>query len=72
MKLESFIESYRKEARKKAALFYGPIPKDKHVHHKDGNPINNDIGNLQIVGRSEHKRLHVLLRMQTKGQKNIQ
>jgi len=27
---------------------------DETVHHIDGNPLNNDIKNLQIIKRSEH------------------
>lgn len=29
------------------------------VHHKDGNPENNDIDNLIIVNTSEHGKLHI-------------
>ena len=28
------------------------------VHHKDGNRLNNDINNLEIMSRSEHSKLH--------------
>ena len=28
------------------------------VHHNDGNRLNNDLGNLQIMSQSEHFRLH--------------
>jgi len=28
------------------------------VHHIDENPFNNEISNLQIVSRAEHKRIH--------------
>ena len=28
------------------------------VHHKDGNPNNNNIDNLELVTRSEHAKLH--------------
>ena len=28
------------------------------VHHKDGNKLNNDINNLEILTRSEHIKLH--------------
>lgn len=31
---------------------------DEHVHHKDGNPENDDIDNLEVVGRSEHMEIH--------------
>lgn len=32
--------------------------KGELVHHRDFNPLNNSIFNLQIVSRSEHIRLH--------------
>lgn len=28
------------------------------VHHKDGNKLNNDPSNLEVMSRSEHARLH--------------
>ena len=28
------------------------------VHHKDGNKLNNDIQNLELMSLSEHARLH--------------
>lgn len=31
---------------------------DEHVHHKDHNPGNNDIDNLQIIERQSHIELH--------------
>lgn len=37
---------------------YGPIPKGYHIHHKDGNKLNNDLSNLEILTASEHIRLH--------------
>ena len=37
---------------------HGPIPPDHHVHHKDENPLNNDIANLECLPRAEHLRLH--------------
>ncbi len=35
-----------------------PLLSDEHVHHKDGNVLNNDPGNLELVSNSEHRRLH--------------
>lgn len=29
----------------------------EHIHHKDGNPKNNKISNLQILSNSEHRTL---------------
>jgi len=28
------------------------------VHHKDGDKLNNDISNLQVMSQSEHQRIH--------------
>lgn len=36
----------------------GPIPEGKVVHHKDGNPLNNDIENLECLTVSEHSKSH--------------
>ncbi len=36
-----------------------PLLRSEVVHHKDGNPINNDISNLELVpSQSEHVALH--------------
>jgi hypothetical protein len=39
---------------------YGPIPKGKVIHHKNGNQRDNRIENLEIMSRSEHSKLHRL------------
>ncbi|MFA5239790.1 MAG: HNH endonuclease signature motif containing protein [Phycisphaerae bacterium] len=36
----------------------GPIPKGYIIHHKDGNPLNNEPDNLQCVSTKEHGQLH--------------
>lgn len=28
------------------------------VHHKDGNPLNNDLANLEVLPRRDHMLLH--------------
>ena len=38
--------------------FNGPVPEGMQVHHIDGNKINNDIGNLELLTPLEHKRIH--------------
>lgn len=39
--------------------FYGmEIPRGFVVHHKDNNPLNNCILNLQLLPRSEHNSIH--------------
>lgn len=35
-----------------------PLSRGEVVHHKDGNSLNNAIGNLQIMTRAEHVRVH--------------
>ena len=37
---------------------FGDIPKGFIIHHKDDNPLNNDISNLEIMAKSEHSRMH--------------
>ena len=34
------------------------LTSDEIVHHIDGNKLNNDISNLQVMTRGEHSRLH--------------
>ena len=33
-----------------------------HVHHIDGDKLNNDINNLAVMTRSAHSRLHAQAR----------
>jgi len=37
---------------------YGPIPPGTFVHHKDGNPLNNDLSNLELATPKEHSFIH--------------
>lgn len=41
---------------------FGPIPTGFHVHHRDGNTLNNDPANLTAVDRETHERLHSEMR----------
>lgn len=36
----------------------GPIPEGWHVHHKDHDPSNNDVGNLEPKPAGEHAEHH--------------
>lgn len=36
----------------------GQISEGMQVHHKDGNKLNNDISNLELLTPLEHKRYH--------------
>ena len=44
-------ESYHREVWKRAN---GPIPEGHHIHHIDGNPLNNRLENLECVPGEEH------------------
>lgn len=41
--------------------FNGEIPKGYVVHHVDLNPENNDISNLTLLTKAEHRKLHTEL-----------
>lgn len=49
------VEAYHRELWK---LHRGPIPEGCHIHHKDGNPLNNDISNLECITSHAHKSMH--------------
>lgn len=38
--------------------FNGEIPDGYEIHHRDFNHDNNDIANLELVTKDEHKRIH--------------
>jgi hypothetical protein len=37
---------------------HGPIPRGMVIHHKDRNPLNDDLANLQAMTRREHAVEH--------------
>src|SRR6266702_1929208 len=37
---------------------HGAIPPGLEIHHKDENPLNNDISNLACITVGEHRRIH--------------
>lgn len=39
---------------------HGSIPIGMHVHHKDGNALNNTLENLELLDGREHSRHHAL------------
>lgn len=39
-------------------FYNGKIPKGYEIHHIDFDRGNNDISNLQLVSRSEHRKIH--------------
>lgn len=46
------------EARKLWLKYCGYIPKGFIIHHKDGDPSNNNILNLACVTTKHHGKLH--------------
>ena len=38
--------------------FVGAIPKGYQIHHKDFNPLNNSLSNLQLLTKEQHHQLH--------------
>ena len=38
--------------------YNGPIPEGYEIHHKDENPANNDISNLECLSMEEHHKKH--------------
>ena len=53
-------QGYRYQTRKFYRAVVGPIPKGFHVHHKDGNPANTALCNLELLSLAEHRRAHRL------------
>lgn len=37
---------------------YGPVPEGFHIHHKDGNPLHNELENLEAKPISKHLSDH--------------
>src|SRR6478609_3981300 len=37
---------------------FSKVPKGFVVHHKDYNPANNDISNLELISKGDHNALH--------------
>lgn len=35
-----------------------PLEDDEEVHHKDGNPQNNNLDNLEVIHKTDHLHLH--------------
>lgn len=38
--------------------YYGEIPDGCEIHHRDNNPANNALENLQCLTKAEHRRIH--------------
>lgn len=47
----------------------GKIPEGYQIHHIDGNKLNNDISNLQLLSAEEHTKHHMTIDNPNKGKK---
>jgi len=59
-----YVLKHRLEMEKKLGRY---LTKAETVHHKDGKRDNNNPDNLQVMGRSEHHKLHSLKISRDKG-----
>ena len=49
-------------------FYNGEIPEGCHIHHKDENPANNAIENLELMQRTSHLSLHSQERIKDEGE----
>lgn len=49
---------------------HGEIPRGHHVHHRDGDPLNNALANLECLPGAEHLSHHGKSSRWTKSQEN--
>lgn len=56
MTLEQWLAALRGESLNLGSVAF--LSADQVVHHRDGNPINNDPANLQVMTVDEHHRHH--------------
>lgn len=63
---ERYFSRHNKRLHRVVWEYYnGPIPKGYHVHHKDGNPHNNEIDNLELIAGTKHISEHTNKRVST-------
>jgi len=67
IEFDDFIKMLRTDAKKSSVLKY-VNPKIFEMHHKDQDPSNNNINNLQKLTISEHKKLHGIINIKNFNQ----
>jgi hypothetical protein len=50
---------------------FGAIPKGGFIHHKDGNTVNNDISNLELVTPKQHADCHASPERKERGRQRM-
>lgn len=63
------VETLHREVWKEA---HGPIPEGCHIHHIDGDTLNNDISNLACVPGREHISAHKAASPQTEKERRTE
>lgn len=64
---ENVSKNYKRQHRRIVEEFIGRALKpEEHIHHKNGDKMDNRIDNLQIVSNSEHGKIHMQQRKQNK------
>lgn len=53
-----------------AKAFLGERPDGYHIHHKDGDPSNNRLDNLEYLTPKEHAERHMALREKDREEHN--
>lgn len=54
--VDQFVDILRNSARRASLLDY--LPYNAVVHHKDGDPSNDDISNLEVTNKTDHDAEH--------------
>lgn len=62
---KSKLFRYRRLHQQKWLDAFGDIPKGYHIHHKDGNRLNNELSNLECIDGRKHMARHASERLRT-------
>lgn len=60
LKTKQLADKFRARARRLVEQQLGRnLDRFEYVHHKDHNPFNNDLTNLEVMAAGDHTRLHM-------------